>query len=64
MPSVVTTSTTLAKGTLPMSDDYTTYATVERWWIEAIQVAEHSEDQEDWDTAEALGQILDEMECA
>lgn len=43
-------------------DDITTYQTVERWWIEALEVAEYSEDQEDWDTAEALGMILDEME--
>ena len=43
-------------------DDYTIYSTVERWWIEAVEVAEHSESQEDWDAAEALGKILDEME--
>jgi len=43
-------------------DDITVYQTVERWWIEACEVAEHSGDQEDWDAAEALGMILDEME--
>jgi hypothetical protein len=62
MVSLVRTSTTTATGPTNTMDDITLYQTVERWWIEAVQVAEHSEDQEDWDSAEALGMILDEME--
>ncbi len=42
--------------------DYTVFATVERWWIEALELAEETEDPNDWDAAEALGNICDQLE--
>ena len=45
-----------------MSDDYTVIATVERWWIEALEMAEESKDDMDWHAAEALGNLCDQLE--
>lgn len=42
--------------------NYTILATVERWWIEALEHAEETDLEEDWDAAEAIGQICDQME--
>ena len=61
MASEATTFMTMERIHL-MSDDYTVFATVERWWQESIEIAEESGLDEDWDAAEALGNICDQLE--